>query len=87
MYQLKRASTGRELTELIKDENIRVITTVVNKFETAVNSGVKVDAKNTFILVDEGHRTQYGEINRRMQEVFTGAIYISFTGTPIMKKR
>ena len=82
----KRASTGRELTELIKDENIRVITTVVNKFETAVNSGVKVDAKNTFILVDEGHRTQYGEINRRMQEVFTGAIYISFTGTPIMKK-
>ena len=82
----KRASTGRELTELIKDENIRVITTVVNKFETAVNSGVKVNAKNTFILVDEGHRTQYGEINRRMQEVFTGAIYISFTGTPIMKK-
>ena len=82
----KRASTGKELTELIKDENIRVITTVVNKFETAVNSGVKVDAKNTFILVDEGHRTQYGEINRRMQEVFTGAIYISFTGTPIMKK-
>ena len=84
--QAKRASTGRELTELIKDENIRVITTVVNKFETAVNSGVKVDAKNTFILVDEGHRTQYGEINRRMQEVFTGAVYISFTGTPIMKK-
>ncbi len=82
----KRASTGRELTELIKDENIRVITTVVNKFETAVNSGVKVDSKNTFILVDEGHRTQYGEINRRMQEVFTGAVYISFTGTPIMKK-
>lgn len=82
----KRAATGKELTELIKDENIRVITTVVNKFETAVNSGVKVDAKNTFILVDEGHRTQYGEINRRMQEVFTGAVYISFTGTPIMKK-
>ncbi len=82
----KRASTGRELTELIKGENIRVITTVVNKFETAVNSGVKVDSQNTFILVDEGHRTQYGEINRRMQEVFTGAVYISFTGTPIMKK-
>ena len=82
----KRASTGRELTELIKDENIRVITTVANKFETVVNSGVKVDSKNTFILVDEGHRTQYGEINRRMQETFVGAIYISFTGTPIMKK-
>lgn len=81
-----RATTGNNLTELIKNEKIRVITTVVNKFETVVKSGISVDAPNTFILVDEGHRTQYGEINRRMQEVFKGAIYISFTGTPIMKK-
>lgn len=81
-----RATTGNNLTELIKNEKIRVITTVVNKFETVVKSGVTVDAPNTFILVDEGHRTQYGEINRRMQEVFKGAIYISFTGTPIMKR-
>lgn len=81
-----RATTGNNLTELIKNEKIRVITTVVNKFETVVKSGISVDAPNTFILVDEGHRTQYGEINRRMQEVFKGAIYISFTGTPIMKR-
>ena len=81
-----RATTGNNLTDLIKDEKVRVITTVVNKFETVVKSGVSVEAPNTFILVDEGHRTQYGEINRRMQEVFKGAIYISFTGTPIMKR-
>ena len=81
-----RATTGNNLTDLIKNEKIRVITTVVNKFETVVKSGIVVDAPNTFILVDEGHRTQYGEINRRMQEVFKGAIYISFTGTPIMKR-
>lgn len=81
-----RATTGNNLTDLIKNEKIRVITTVVNKFETVVKLGISVDAPNTFILVDEGHRTQYGEINRRMQEVFKGAIYISFTGTPIMKR-
>lgn len=81
-----RATTGNNLIDLIKDEKIRVITTVVNKFETVVKSGTVIDAPNTYILVDEGHRTQYGEINRRMQEVFKGAIYISFTGTPIMKK-
>ena len=84
--QATRATTGNNLVELINDEEIRVITTVVNKFETVVKSGVSVYSPNTFILVDEGHRTQYGEINRRMQEVFKGAIYISFTGTPIMKK-
>lgn len=81
-----RATTGNNLTDLIKNEKIRVITTVVNKFETVVKSGILVEAPNTFILVDEGHRTQYGEINRRMQEVFKEAIYISFTGTPIMKR-
>lgn len=84
--EVARATTGNNLTDLIKNEKIRVITTVVNKFETVVKSGISVEAPNTFILVDEGHRTQYGEINRRMQEVFKGAIYISFTGTPIMKK-
>lgn len=82
----KRATTGKDLIELIRDENIRVITTVINKFETAVNSGVKVKADNTFILVDEGHRTNYGQLNKNMQDVFVGATYISFTGTPIMKK-
>ena len=82
-----RASTGENLVNLIKDEKIRVITTVVNKFETVANKeNMVIDSPNTYILVDEGHRTQYGEINRRMQEVFKGAIYVSFTGTPIMKK-
>ena len=81
-----RATTGDSLVKLIKDEKVRVITTVVNKFETVVKRGTVVEAPNTYILVDEGHRTQYGEINRRMREVFKGAIYISFTGTPIMKK-
>lgn len=81
-----RATTGKNLIELIKDEKIRVITTIINKFETVVNSGTKIDANNTFILVDEGHRSNYGEMNRNMRIVFKGAVYISFTGTPIMKK-
>ena len=82
-----RASTGENLVHLIQDEKIRVITTVVNKFETVANKeNLVINSPNTYILVDEGHRTQYGEINRRMQEVFKSSVYISFTGTPIMKK-
>lgn len=82
----KRASTGSNLVELIKNKDIRVITSVVNKFETVVKDGTVVESPNTYILVDEGHRTEYGEMNRRMREVFKDAIYVSFTGTPIMKK-
>lgn len=82
----KRATTGSNLVELIKNKDIRVITSVVNKFETVVKDGTVVESPNTYILVDEGHRTEYGEMNRRMREVFKEAIYVSFTGTPIMKK-
>lgn len=81
-----RASTGQNLVDLIKNPSVRVITTVVDKFDKVLNSGFIVDSKDTFILIDEGHRTQYSEKNRRMREVFVNATYISFTGTPIMKK-
>lgn len=80
------ASTGMDLLKLIKSEGERVITTVINKFEAVVRLGIEIDAENTFIIIDEAHRTQYGAINKKMQMIFKGAIYISFTGTPIMRK-
>jgi type I restriction enzyme R subunit len=79
------ASTGQNLNELIKEPKIRVITTVIDKFDKVLNSGTIVEDKNVFILVDEGHRSQYKEKNRRMRKVFPNATYVSFTGTPIMK--
>ena len=39
-----------------------------------------------FVLIDESHRSQYGEANLKMQKVFPNACYIGFTGTPLMKK-
>lgn len=84
--EAKRANTGEDLKKFIEDPNVRIISTIVNKFVTAVNKGTQVNAENTIILVDEGHRTEYGEFNRRMREVFKDAIYVSFTGTPVMKK-
>src|SRR5690606_40394474 len=39
-----------------------------------------------FVLVDEGHRSQYGSFNIKMQKVFPNACFIAFTGTPLMKK-
>src|SRR5262249_6684053 len=37
-------------------------------------------------LVDESHRSQYGETNARMRKVLPKACYIGFTGTPLKKK-
>ena len=47
---------------------------------------VILDDPNIFILVDESHRTQEGDLNKAMKKVFPSAFYLGFTGTPLMKK-
>lgn len=83
----ENASTGKNLTELLQSKSDAVITTVINKFETAVR-GIKepLDSPNIFVLVDEGHRTQYGELSIQMRKTLPNACFIAFTGTPLMKK-
>src|SRR5262249_53470699 len=64
-----------------------IITTVIDKFETAVKaSSSQTISNNIFALVDESHRSQYGETNARMLKVLPNACYIGFTGTPLKKK-
>jgi type I restriction enzyme, R subunit len=82
----ERAESGHDLVKLITESNADIITTVINKFETVAKDKVMVDNPNIFVLVDEGHRTQYGSIHAKMRQVFTKACYIGFTGTPLLKK-
>ncbi|MGE0131076.1 MAG: type I restriction endonuclease subunit R [Blastocatellales bacterium] len=82
-----RATTGRHLLELLAQNKAAIITTVIDKFETAVKaSSYQNTSNNIFALVDESHRSQYGETNARMQKVLPNACYIGFTGTPLRKK-
>ncbi len=82
-----KATTGRHLLELLARNKASVITTVIDKFETAVKaSNYQNDSNNIFALVDESHRSQYGETHARMRKVLPNACYIGFTGTPLKKK-
>lgn len=81
------ASTGEKLVELLEANSDAIITTIINKFQSAVTKAKDVfDSSNIFVLVDESHRTQYGTFNVKMQKVFPKACYIAFTGTPLLKK-
>lgn len=86
--QVDNAKTGNHLVELLKSKSDRVITTIINKFEAAVNqlSISPLESNNIFVLIDEGHRTQYGSFNVKMQKVLPNACFLAFTGTPLMKK-
>ncbi|RIX60036.1 type I restriction endonuclease subunit R [Paenibacillus nanensis] len=81
-----RATKGSHLVDLIKDNNADIVTTLVHKFDTASTQLKPVESKDIFILVDESHRTQYGELHIKMKKVFPNACYLGFTGTPLMKK-
>ncbi|MFI4916773.1 MAG: type I restriction endonuclease subunit R [Phycisphaerales bacterium JB060] len=82
-----KASTGRNLLELLEGEQSRIVTTVIDKFEAAVAArGVCNENPNIFVLVDESHRTQYGHLHALMRKGLPNACFIGFTGTPVMKK-
>ena len=82
----KRATTGRNLVELLRSERDPVITTVIDKFETAVaTKALQLTSPDIFVLVDESHRGQYGTLHARMRRVLPNACFLGFTGTPVMK--
>lgn len=85
--EVKQAKTGSHLSELLLDKSDAIITTIINKFEAAVKQCKNPFlSPDIFVMIDEGHRTQYGTFNVSMQRVFPNACFLAFTGTPLMKK-
>lgn len=80
-----RAKTGNGLKALIKDKGKIVITTVINKFETVVKSGITAeDSEKIFVFIDEAHRSNYNLMYNFMRDVLPLSTYIAFTGTPLL---
>lgn len=81
------ATTGQRLVELLESNSDAIITTIINKFNAAVKKIRKpLESHDIFVLVDEGHRTQYGTFNIDMQKTLPNACFIAMTGTPLFKK-
>ncbi len=85
--EVENATTGQRLVDLLESDTDAVVTTVINKFATAIKKIKKpIDNPNAFILIDEAHRSQYKELAIQMRRVLPNACKIAFTGTPLMKK-
>jgi len=87
-----RATSGSHLLTLIKAK-APLITTIINKFDTALRHGDEPDNdRNLFVLIDESHRTQTGrygghsQFAMKMRRLLSQACYLGFTGTPLLKK-
>jgi len=45
-----------------------------------------MNRRDVVVLIDEGHRTQYGDLASTMRSILRNASFFAFTGTPIAKK-
>ena len=72
-----------DLKSIIKDKPAGVYITTIQKFNELGNI---VDGRdNVIVLIDEAHRTEYGDYQMELQAVLPNAKRFAFTGTPIPK--
>ena len=83
--QTPRASSGRELARILK-QNHRYVFSLIHKFNQDVDPEEPYSRRDDIIVIsDEAHRTQAGKMARNMRLALPNASFIGFTGTPLFK--
>ncbi len=78
------AATRQELQSLLASDTRKIIITTIYKF--GESEGCLNDRSNIIVMVDEAHRTQEGDLGRKMREALPNAFLFGLTGTPINKR-
>lgn len=78
---LEKADSREKLQQLLAQDVRKIIITTIFKFGEA--TGCLNDRSNIIALVDEAHRTQEGDLGRKMREALPNAFLFGLTGTPI----
>ena len=92
-----RATSGRDLMSKLGQPTPRLLCSLVHKFGRrdvddfdAFIRDLQAQPSPTvgeiFVFVDECHRTQSGKLNQIMKALMPNAVFIGFTGTPLLKK-
>jgi type I restriction enzyme R subunit len=78
---LEKADTREKLQQLLSQDVRKIIITTIFKFGEA--DGALNERGNIIALVDEAHRTQEGDLGRKMRDALPNAFLFGLTGTPI----
>jgi type I restriction enzyme R subunit len=82
-----RITSRAEFVEKLGATTPRLLCALIHKFDVADLKGEPPPVSGRFyVFVDECHRTQGGEMNKQMKRWLEGAIFIGFTGTPLLRK-
>lgn len=94
---IAKTRSGKELMQFLQASKPRLICSLIHKFgnksETDFDAFLKELQENPvqtqgeiFVFIDEAHRTQGGKLNQIMKAVLQNAVFIGFTGTPLLKQ-
>ncbi len=92
-----RTRSSRDLLKQLADTKPRLLCSLVHKFGVGVGENFEAVIKeleaqpsrtmgDVYVFVDECHRTQSGRLNRAMKAYLPNAVFIGFTGTPLLKE-
>lgn len=82
-----RINSRAELVEKLGSTTTRLMCALIHKFDVSDLKGTPPQVHGrVYVFVDECHRTQGGDMNKQMKRWLEGAIFIGFTGTPLLRK-
>lgn len=94
---IHRTNSGKDLMNQLSQPSPRLLCSLVHKFgkrdvedfdkfiEEIKNSPSQAFGE-LFVFVDECHRTQSGRLHKVMKAILPNAVFIGFTGTPLLKQ-
>lgn len=93
---IAKTKSGKELMHYLQASKPRLICSLIHKFgnkgETDFDAFIKELKENPiqvqgeiFVFVDECHRSQSGKLNEAMKAILHTAVFIGYTGTPLLK--
>ena len=95
--EINRTTSGRDLMAQLAQAKPRLLCSLVHKFGKKDVANFEEFIKELesqptqavgelFVFVDECHRTQSGKMHRVMNAMLPNAIFIGFTGTPLLRQ-
>jgi len=96
-HPIIRSHSGRDLMSQLAQAKPRLLCSLVHKFGRKDVDDFDQYIKDLeeqpcqtvgeiFVFVDECHRTQNGKLHHTMKAIMPNAVFIGFTGTPLLKK-
>jgi type I restriction enzyme R subunit len=93
---IHRSQSGRDLMAQLAQPNPRLLCSLVHKFGRRDVDDFEAFLRDLaaqpcqtqgeiYVFVDECHRTQGGKLHRLMKAMMPNALFIGFTGTPLLK--